>query len=77
MTEIIKLLAQQPINIHNRNITLRDNTIQGSGYTEELKGSGYTGQNTQINHHPKIKLSALSVSGTVHFLSCLKNYSLS
>ncbi|MBP0017956.1 MAG: pentapeptide repeat-containing protein [Cyanobacteria bacterium SBLK] len=47
LTDIVKAIASRPININNRNITVSDNDIQGSAYTEELKGSGYTeGDNT-------------------------------
>ncbi|MBP0021238.1 MAG: pentapeptide repeat-containing protein [Cyanobacteria bacterium SBLK] len=47
LTDIVKAIASRPININNRNITISDNEIKGTAYTEELKGSGYTeGDNT-------------------------------
>ncbi|MEM9543314.1 MAG: hypothetical protein AAGA60_27965 [Cyanobacteria bacterium P01_E01_bin.42] len=49
LTEIVKAIANRPINIENRNITVSDNDIQGTAYTEELKGSGYTGGDNTTN----------------------------
>lgn len=49
LTDIVKFLGSRPINIENRNITINVDTLQGSGYTETIKGSSYTGQNTKVN----------------------------
>ncbi|MEM9540868.1 MAG: hypothetical protein AAGA60_15350 [Cyanobacteria bacterium P01_E01_bin.42] len=46
---LVQREASRPINIENRNIMVSDNDIQGSAYTEELKGSGYTEGDTRVN----------------------------
>ncbi|MBP0021301.1 MAG: hypothetical protein J7647_27575, partial [Cyanobacteria bacterium SBLK] len=49
LTDIVKAIASRPININNRNITVSDNDIKGSAYTEELKGSGYIEGDNRVN----------------------------
>ncbi|MEM9544277.1 MAG: pentapeptide repeat-containing protein [Cyanobacteria bacterium P01_E01_bin.42] len=47
IAHLLTIVSQQPVVQRITNIT--GNTIQGSAYTEELKGSGYTGGDNTTN----------------------------
>ncbi|MEM9541156.1 MAG: pentapeptide repeat-containing protein [Cyanobacteria bacterium P01_E01_bin.42] len=46
---LVQREATRSINIENRNIIVNSETIQGAAYTEEIKGSGYTQGDNQVN----------------------------